>query len=133
MRVFQQILTCFLWLFIADIAVREVPRMINQSNFVCSNSTLFLKLSLKNIVNDWEDASSVSKPLNPFRVKQFFAFVLILFLSLFLSKSFFILGFKNQKSTHCITPNHVMSRRSPSLRRCPLRAAQLVLFDRIKI
>ena len=61
MKIFQPILTCFLCLLIADIAVRGL-HTTDQRNFMCSTQSTSLKLSLEEILEALENASSVSIP-----------------------------------------------------------------------
>ena len=78
MRAFQTILTCFLYLFVADIAVRGM-HTIDQRNFMCSKSATSSKLSLITILGDW-NSTSASIPSTAFPVRRYFCFVLLLFL-----------------------------------------------------
>ena len=121
MSAFQPILTCFLCLVIANIAVRGMT-VINKRRYMCLNEATTSKFYMTVLLKKWdkEKRESTCLSINHSQVRQHFVFVLIAFLFLFLSKV--KRSGSNIKSkfyyTRCITLKHLASWWGPSSRHC---------------
>ena len=91
MNAFQPILTCFLYLFIADIAVRGM-HTIDKRNFMCSQSAASSKLSLITILGVW-NSTSASISSTAFPVTWYYCFCCYFVFIFFINRK---TGFRNQ-------------------------------------
>ena len=82
MSAFQPILTCFLCLVIASIAVRGMA-VVTKKSFMCSGEANSSKSSMTELLKKWNKEKRESTPLNinQSQVRQHFVFVRFCFYS----------------------------------------------------
>ena len=81
MSAFQPILTCFLCLVFANIAVKGMA-IVTSRRFMCSGEAISSKSYMTNLLDEWRKQKKESTRLNinQSQVRQHLVFVLILFL-----------------------------------------------------
>ena len=82
MTAFQPILTCFLCLVFANIAVKGMA-IVTKGRFMCSDEQIRSKSIMTRLLNEWleEIEESTCLTIKQSQVRQRFAFALVLFFS----------------------------------------------------